>query len=133
MRLAAAALAILLALAPAPAFPQTAAPAATDPPPTLFVIRYRPGPAWLPGRPVLQQNLREHGAYIGRLLAEGRLFAAGPFTDADGGMAMLRVSSRAEAEAILAADPAQRDGIMIGEISGWVPYFDSRQPLRRAD
>ena len=133
MRYAANALAFLLALAPASAFAQTAAPTVANAPGPLFLIRYRPGPAWLAGRPVAQQNLREHGAYFARLLREGRVFAAGPFTDSEGGMAILWVSSRAEAEAILAADPAQRDGIMIGEIGGWVPFFDSRQPLRRGN
>ncbi len=124
--------AILLSLTPLPAIAQPAAPVAVAPP-TIQIIRYRPGPAWIAGRPVQQQNLRAHAAYIAGLLAEGRLIAAGPFAGSEGGMAILRVASRAEADAILAADPAQRDGIMIGEVTGWIPFFDSRQPVRGAD
>lgn len=133
MRLAVTAFAMLLTLTSLPAAAQAPGTAAVARPATLFVIRYRPGPAWIAGRPVQEQNLRAHAAYVGRLLAEGKVFAGGPFTDADGGMAILWAADRAEADAILAADPAQRDGIMIGEITAWVPYFDSGRPLQRSD
>ena len=126
MRLATIAIALYIALASAPAAAQ---PAPASDAQSLFVIRYRPGPAWIAGRPVHQQNLREHGIYIRGLLELGRLFAGGGFTDADGGMAIVWAADRAGAEAILAADPAQRDGIMIGEITGWMPRFVSPRPL----
>ena len=133
MRLTALALLTLFAFASAPTFAQPLDQAVQSEPPTLFVITYRAGPRWIAGRPAHEQDLGEHAAYVGQLLADGKVFAGGPFTDSEGGMAILWASDRAEAEAILAADPAQRDGIMIGEIKDWAPYFDSRQPLRRLD
>lgn len=133
MRSAVIVLAMLFALVPTPAFAQPVEPPAASEPPVLFVINYRSGPAWIPGRPVQEQDLREHAAYVERLLTDGKLFAGGPFADSEGGMAILWASDRAEAEAILAADPAQRDGIMIGEISDWMPFFDSGQPLAGPD
>ena len=50
----------------------------------LFVITYSPGPNWVAGKPMAQQDLRAHAAYYAGLAAEGRALGAGAFLDAHG-------------------------------------------------
>lgn len=87
----------------------------------LFLVVYEPGPAWETGKPTSAQDLAEHGRYILQLHVDGRLDRAGGFVDADGGAAVLRVSSREQALAIVAEDPAVRDGLMVATVSQWRP------------
>ena len=96
----------------------------------LYIVVYRPGPAWIAGKPMHQQKLGPHVTYIRTLLAQGRLVAGGPFTDGDGGMAIFRASSPEEARAILAADPAISSGVFVAEMRPWEPRFDSGKPLK---
>lgn len=120
---------VLLAatLAPAAAMAQAATPAA--PAAQLFVLTYRQGPAWKPDRPISEQGLAPHGAYQKQLIAEGRSFAAGPFLTSLGGMAIIRAADLKEAQAVLAADPAIRNGVFVGAIEAWRPILSSNQPL----
>lgn len=119
-----------LALFGAPGAAQApSAPTEAQPAHQLFVIHYRPGPAWAAGRPMHEQNLRPHGLYYRDLLQQGRVFAGGGFVGEDGGMAIIRAASRADAEAVLAADPAVRDGIFAAELRQWSPRFVADGPL----
>jgi uncharacterized protein len=97
--------------------------AATDEQPdavkTTFLVIYRPGPAWLPGKPVSQQPLTEHGKYMLSLFVKGSMKFAGPLTDDAGGAVVLNVADEAEAKAIVAADPAVKAGIFVHEIHPW--------------
>ena len=54
-----------------------------------FVFVYRPGPAWLPGRGILQQPLAEHFAYMEKLQQDGVLCVGGPFKDGAGALGIL--------------------------------------------
>jgi uncharacterized protein YciI len=123
--------AAILALA-AP-FPALAAPPAAPPvaqaTPQLYVFTYRPGPAWRAGVPMKQQGLGPHGTYMQSLLDAGRLFAAGGFVDADGGMAIIYAATIDEARTMLAADPAISSGIFTAEIRHWRPRFRASGPL----
>ena len=108
--------------------------AATAPASSLFVITYRPGPAWKEGVPMAKQGLGPHGAYIKTLLDAGRLFAGGGFVSSDGGMAIVYAETRTEAESLLAADPAIVSGIFEATLEQWRPRFHSQAPLvRKAD
>jgi uncharacterized protein len=118
-------LALLLAGAQAPAEP---APAATGPR-QLFLFLYRPGPAWRQGVPMREQYLRAHGAYHARLVSEGRSVAGGGYVGEEGGMAIVRAADLAEAQAMLAADPAIRNGVFAAELRQWTPRFHSAAPL----
>jgi len=116
--------------------PLTAANASDAPPApaaiadlSLYVFLYREGPAWKPGRPMAEQDLGPHGAYIKRLLGEGRLIAGGRLVDVNGGLAIVRAASLEEARAMLAADPAITSGIFEADIHGWAPRFVSPDPL----
>ena len=95
----------------------------------LFLFLYRPGPAWRAGVPMRRQDLRAHAAYHAQLLREGRSFAGGGYVGMDGGMAIVRAPDRAEAEAMLAADPAILNGVFAAEIRHWQPRFHGPEPL----
>jgi uncharacterized protein YciI len=85
---------------------------------TLLAI-YRPGPAWLPGKPVTEQPLKEHGKYMLSLYISGSMKLAGPLTDNAGGALLLDVADESEAKAIVAEDPAVKFGIFVYELHPW--------------
>jgi uncharacterized protein YciI len=120
---------LALLLAGAPAAAQTAPAATAISPRQLFLFLFRPGPAWRPGVPMRQQDLRAHAAYHARLLAEGRSFAGGGYVGEDGGLAIVRAADMAEARAMLAADPAIVNGVFVAELRQWAPRFHNEQPL----
>ena len=121
-------LALLLVGAEAQAAAQTE-PAAATAPRQLFLFLYRPGPAWRSGRPMREQDLRAHGAYHAQLLREGRSFAGGGYVGEDGGLAIVRAASMDEARAMLADDPAIRNGVFVAELRQWAPRFHGAAPL----
>lgn len=53
-----------------------------------------------------KELLEEHIAYLNKYIAQGKIFAKGPFTDHSGGLVIYRVDSMEEAEAIIENDPA---------------------------
>ena len=128
------ALALPLALFPlGAAIAQPAsAPASAQGARQLFLFLYRPGPSWRAGVPMRQQDLRAHGAYHAKLLREGRSFAGGGYVGMDGGLAIVRAADRAEAETMLAADPAIINGVFAAEIRHWAPRFHNTTPLVEA-
>ena len=73
---------------------------------TTFLVIYRPGPAWLVGKPVSEQPLKEHGKYMLGLYVKGSMKLAGPLTDNAGGAVVLAVADESEAKAIVTEDPA---------------------------
>jgi uncharacterized protein YciI/ketosteroid isomerase-like protein len=98
-----------------------------------YAFVYAAGPQWIAGRPVTEQNLSAHRAYIGKLHAQGRLRCGGPFLDDEGGgLAVVRAAGRKEAAALLADDPAINDGVFIGSVRRWYPLFDETADLRAA-
>src|SRR5262249_43905969 len=94
-------------------------PAAQSPEKSTFLVIYRPGPGWLQGKPVSEQPLKGHGQYMLSLFEKGFLKFAGPFTDDQGGAVVLEVASEAEAQALVAGDPAVKSGVFIHEIHPW--------------
>lgn len=115
---------LLLALAAGSAMAQTPAPAGV-----VYVISYRTGPSWKPGKPMSEQAIGPHGAYMRRLFDEGRMLAAGPTLDVDGGVVLLRAASLDEAQAMMAADPAVTSGLFVGEVRAWRPAFSTGEPV----
>ena len=59
------------------------------------------------------QVMKEHGAYLRRLLETGTLIVAGPVLDPAGawGMAVMEAGSAEEVRAITAEDPTTRSGL----------------------
>src|SRR5262249_54739765 len=74
-----------------------------------------------------------HRAYIEKLHERGQLMCGGPFLDNEGGgLAIVRAGSRQEASALLANDPAIKDGVFVGVVRRWHALFDEAEDLRAA-
>lgn len=93
-----------------------------------FAIVYRAGPAWKPGVPMEQQGLRDHFYYINALHKEGKLIVAGPL-GSDGGLIILYARDQADADSVIAADPAVTAGLFTGTATRFIPRFVSKEPL----
>jgi uncharacterized protein YciI len=98
----------------------------------LFLFLFRPGPAWIEGKPMAEQDLRAHGAFHAALVRDNRAVAAGGYVGMDGGMAIVRAIDLAEAQAILAADPAIINGVFVADVRQWRPRFHNDKPLVEA-
>jgi uncharacterized protein YciI len=88
-------------------------------PKITFLVIYRPGPAWLPGKSISEQPLKEHGKYMLGLYVKGSMKFAGPLTDNAGGAVVLEVADESQAKAIVAEDPAVKSGVFICEMHPW--------------
>jgi uncharacterized protein YciI len=86
-----------------------------------FVFIHRPGPAWIPDAPVLDQPLEGHFAYMTGLEESGILVLGGGFLDGAGAMGILRCPSLGEAHAIALRDPAVVDRVVLTEVHPWFP------------
>jgi uncharacterized protein YciI len=86
---------------------------------TTFLLIYRAGPAWPPGKPVSELPLKEHGRYMLSLYVKGAMKFAGPLTDDAGGAVVLEVADESAAKAIVADDPAVKSGIFVPEMHPW--------------
>ncbi len=100
----------------------------TPSPPTqkqkqTFAIIYQPGPNWIKGRSIFEQNLMPHAQYMQKLLENGTLEMGGPFSDSTGGMAIVNVASADEAQKILANDPSITMGIFTAALRPWYVVF----------
>lgn len=98
--------------------PQSPAPAKPAQKPVYLVV-YRPGPAFIAGRPLKAQPLRPHFNYMLELYQKGVLRSGGGFADDSGGAAMFEASDDAEAAAVIAADPAVTSGVFAYELRRW--------------
>lgn len=86
------------------------------------------GPAWPRGRSLHDVPVMlEHREYLRGLISGGRLEEAGPLLPFDepvlrdpAGLLVFRSDDAAEAEALLAADPAAIDGTVRYEIFPWL-------------
>ncbi len=52
-----------------------------------------------------------HRAYLGELVEQGKVAAAGPWADDSAGFAIYQVADRAELDRLLAEDPYTVDGV----------------------
>lgn len=63
--------------------------------------------------------LEEHIAYLNDYIANGKIFAKGPFLDHTGGLVILRVGSLEEAKEIVENDPAIKNGARKYTLKEW--------------
>jgi uncharacterized damage-inducible protein DinB/uncharacterized protein YciI len=98
-----------------------------DPDRLRYVILFKPGPNWVPGKSVFDQPLRAHVEYMQELCDKGKLLYAGPFLGDGGGLAVLRMSSDAEARQILAEEPATLEQFFVAEAHPWHVTFNATQ------
>jgi uncharacterized protein YciI len=95
----------------------------TEPEQATFVILYEPGPKWIKGREIFDQDLHDHGQYMSRLLEQGHLQLGGPFTDSSGGMAIVTAKDKDEAMGIMKNDPGITEGVFKGTLRPWYVVF----------
>jgi uncharacterized protein len=84
-----------------------------------FLCVYRPGPRWLPGRPLSEQPLREHGRYMLDLYKRGVMRLAGRFADGSGGAMLFGADDDTAAKGIAEADPAVIAQTFTYELRQW--------------
>lgn len=96
-------------------------PAQNDPATRDFVylVLFKPGPAWIKGKPVYEQNLLEHGRYLIDQHEKGILLQAGPFTDDTGGAILYRANHLKDVEEWVSKDPAVVSEILVPTIYPW--------------
>lgn len=89
-----------------------------------YLITYSAGPSFLSGKPLNEQPLKEHVAYMLDLHRRGVLRMAGGFGDNSGGAAFVDAASLDEARRIAQDDPAVTSQVFIFEIRQWnlVPW-----------
>jgi uncharacterized protein YciI len=88
-----------------------------------LVVFHRPGPKWRKGTSLFDQDgVMDHVAHYRNMLEAGKLFAGGPFLDAEGGGMMIAAKGvdRAELEAFAARDPTVASGLLTFEIRPWL-------------
>jgi uncharacterized protein len=96
-----------------------------------YLVIYRPGPRWLPGKPLAEQPLREHGRYMLDLYKRGVMRLAGRFADGSGGAMLIGADDDASAQAIVAADPAVVAETFTYELRQWA-FVDWASLAKRA-
>lgn len=92
---------------------------AAQPEQPSYLCVYRPGAKWLPGKPLAEQPLREHGRYMLDLYRRGVMRLAGRFADGSGGAMLFGADNDASAQAIVAADPAVVAQTFAYELRQW--------------
>lgn len=71
-----------------------------------------------------------HRQYLTSLLDRGQLAIAGPFTDDSGSLIVYEAASKEEAEALLQADPFNKNGIFVKYVlRPWNPVFANQAIL----
>lgn len=83
-----------------------------------YLVVYQRGPAWV-GDTLAEQNLQAHGKYMLDLYERGTLKFAGPFLDDSGGAVVLEAADEAAIEALVANDPAVKQGTFVPKIRPW--------------
>jgi uncharacterized protein YciI len=87
----------------------------------FWLLLFRPGPDRSQDVATAERIQAEHLAHLFRLEAEGKLTLFGPVLDAGDlrGIGVVTVPTRAEAEVLIAEDPAVRAGRLVLEIRPW--------------
>ncbi len=71
-------------------------------------------------KPIFDQYVPAHKAYVEALIAEGRAARTGYWADSRGGMLLFEAESMAEAQAIVAQDPLIANQCVTYELHQWV-------------
>lgn len=88
-----------------------------------FVILYRSNSDAGYSEAEQKEIFSNHLRYIKRLFAENRVVMSGAYCEVNGGLVVLEVNSREEAEAIAAGDPALSSSLYLAELHEWQVLF----------
>ncbi len=67
-------------------------------------------------RPEFERHMEGHLAYLRGLVVEGKLRYAGPFVDGTGGIEILELKDRREAQEMMLRDPFVVNGLGVHEL-----------------
>ena len=81
-------------------------------------VIYSKGPAWT-SREAAKDHIEAHKAFQHKNFEAGLLLMGGPFLDEAGGMALLEVGSRQQAENVVGDDPAIKGGFYSAKLHPW--------------
>jgi len=81
-------------------------------------VVYSKGPNWREEGPK-GEHISRHIAHQRKNFEAGKLVMGGPFMDEQGGMAILEVDSRDEAQQIVQKDPAVSGGFYVVALRAW--------------
>jgi uncharacterized protein YciI len=85
---------------------------------TYFILRYKPGPKWVKGKTVAEQDIGPHFGYMIEQSKKGLILAAGPAMAGDEGLYVAK-GSKADVDTLIAADPGITSGIFAPDVFGW--------------
>jgi uncharacterized protein YciI len=98
-------------------------PEPTPPPPKLFAIVFRTGPAWDAAKPAGQQAfMKEHSQNLGSLRKAEKIALGGRFGEF--GLVVVRAADMAEARAMLLGDPAVTNGVFQADVHPWSTIYE---------
>lgn len=90
------------------------------------VVLYRFNPEAAYSDAQQKEIFSSHLRYIKKLFGENTVVMSGAYTEVNGGLVVLEVNSREEAEDIAAADPALSSSLYLGEVHEWRVLFERR-------
>lgn len=88
-----------------------------------FVIFHTPGPKWVAGKSLFEQEgVQAHVEHYRRLHTQGKLALGGPHLDAGGGGMMIPEAGLSEQELteFAQADPAVQSGLLLVQVRPWL-------------
>jgi hypothetical protein len=95
----------------------------TPPPPKLFAIVFRTGPAWDSAKPPGQQPfMKEHSQNLGSLRKADKIALGGRFGEL--GLVVVRAADLAEARAMLDGDPSIAAGVFQADVHAWSTIYE---------
>ncbi len=93
-----------------------------------YVALLSPGPVWLPGKPVAEQDRAVIGAHLYWMRQgydQGVVLFGGPFVSGFGGVVLLEADSQAAAATFMDNDPAVAAGLLSSRIEQVRVVFDA--------
>jgi uncharacterized protein YciI len=97
---------------------------------SAFVVTYGPGPKWIPGKPIPEQDIGSHSKYMDAFVTKGIVFAGGPY-DTSHGVYLMKAKTAGEISAITDNDPGVTGGVLTAEAHPWTVLmnrFDGKTP-----
>ena len=83
------------------------------------IAYYEPGPNWIKGKPLKDQPLTAHDAYLIGMHECGKVSMGGPFHDGSGGLVIFDTDDIVDVNDVLSQDPAIVEGILIADVKRW--------------
>jgi uncharacterized protein YciI len=99
-----------------------------DASPRYYFVDYGPGPGWTAGRPLMEQPLAEHLAFVRTEFTAGRVVVGGPIHGEDRGMYLVAARDESDARAFADHDPGVQRGIFRLTLRPWSLMFGAALP-----